>query len=75
MASDFVFEDAIKQLDEIVATLEKGDVPLDGALSMFEKGSALVKQCNEALDKAEQKLRLLVKTPSGAQETDFEESV
>ena len=75
MAEKFVFETAMKQLDDIVAALEKGDVPLDSALAMFEKGSGLVKQCNEALDKAEQKLKLLVKTPGGPEQVDFRESL
>ena len=38
------FESALKELEGIVATLEKGDLPLDAALKHFERGIALTRQ-------------------------------
>lgn len=67
----FVFETAMKRLEEIVRTLEQGDAPLDKSLALFEEGTELIRKCGTTLDSAEQKLRLLVKTPEGPQETDF----
>ena len=55
------FEKAVTRLDEIVSRLEKGDVPLDDALGLFEEGTSLVKLCSGQLDAAEQKVMLLSK--------------
>jgi exodeoxyribonuclease VII small subunit len=59
------FEKSVARLDELVARLEKGDVPLDDALALFEEGSALVKTCHTLLDTAEQKVMQLTKNPDG----------
>jgi len=54
------FEQSVSRLDEIVKMLEKGDVPLDQALTLFEEGTHLVKDCSAILNNAEQKLKALV---------------
>ena len=56
MAKKFVFEEALTRLEEIVDQLSKGDAPLDKSLELFEEGTALIKKCGQALDKAEQKV-------------------
>ncbi len=71
MAKKFVFEEAIARLEEIVSLLEKGDAPLDKSLELFAEGSGLIKKCGDALENAEQKVRLLVQTENGPEETDF----
>ena len=58
--ADFVFEEAMKRLEQIVQQLERGDAPLDQSLALFEEGTKLIKSCGAALDKAEQKLTILV---------------
>ena len=58
--ADFVFEEAMKRLEQIVQQLEKGDAPLDQSLALFEEGTKLIKSCGTALDQAEQKLSSLV---------------
>lgn len=65
MEKKLSFEKAITRLDEIVLKLEKGDVPLDDALGLFEEGTALVKLCAGLLDTAEQKVMALSKGPDG----------
>ena len=64
------FEASMQRLDEIVKQLEKGDVPLDASLALFEEGSHLLAACNEmldtALDHAEQKVVQLKKGSDGA---------
>ncbi|MGQ9581948.1 MAG: exodeoxyribonuclease VII small subunit [Thermoplasmatota archaeon] len=50
------FEDALAKLENIVRTLEVGDVRLEEALRLFEEGSALSKRCLEELDGIEKKL-------------------
>lgn len=56
---NITFEEAVKQLQKIVADLEGGNAPLDTSLDLFEKGVGLVKLCNEKLDSAEQKVKFL----------------
>ena len=60
------FEASMQRLDEIVKQLEKGDVPLDASLALFEEGSHLLKTCNVLLDTAEQKVVQLKKGSDGA---------
>ena len=46
-------EENFAKLDEIIASLENKDIPLDEAFKEYEKGIRLVKQCNGAIDKIE----------------------
>lgn len=57
------FEQAMKRLEEIVSTLERGEAPLEESMALFEEGSKLLRQCTVMLDKAEQKVTKL--TASG----------
>ena len=69
------FESAIARLEIIVKSLESGDAPLDKALELFEEAVGLVKFCNEKLDSAEQKVKLIVlEKESATGEKDFEET-
>jgi exodeoxyribonuclease VII small subunit len=47
------FEELQRELDELVARLERGDVPLDEALALYERGEALHRALAERLDRAE----------------------
>ena len=73
MAKKFVFEEAVKRLEEIVGLLSTGDASLDKSLELFEEGTALIKKCGAALDNAEQKVTLLTKSAEGPQEVPFDE--
>ena len=53
------FEDALQELEELVANLESGDVPLEDSLKAFERGQKLLKFCETKLAKAEQVLKKL----------------
>lgn len=59
------FERSLARLDEIVRRMERGDVALDEALSLFEEGTALAKSCNQLLDEAELKVIQLTKGADG----------
>lgn len=61
------FEDALTQLEEIVAELEGGGLPLEQALEKFEQAMCLKKQCEEQLAQAEAKIEELT------EESDEEE--
>ncbi len=54
------FEESMERLSSIVAQLEKGECGLDQSLKLFEEGAKLAGQCEELLDKAEQKVSLLL---------------
>ena len=54
------FEESLKQLEEIVNKLEKGDVPLDDAIDEFNNAMQLVKICNEKLNNAEESIAKIV---------------
>ena len=53
---ELTYEQSVVRLGEIVADLEKGNLPLAEALTLFEEGTALMKRCTELLDNAEQKV-------------------
>jgi exodeoxyribonuclease VII small subunit len=53
------FETALQELETIVRALEDGGTPLEESLKAYERGMALLKQCQETLGRAEQKIRIL----------------
>ena len=59
------FEGSMLRLEEIVALLERGDAPLEQAMSLFEEGAKLLRECTAQLDKAEQKVALLTAGEDG----------
>lgn len=64
------FEQAYRALEETVQRLEAGNLPLEEAVALYQRGMELAKQCNLQLDNVELRLKLL--TPSG-ELVDFEE--
>lgn len=50
------FEESMKSLEELVDNLEKGDVPLEEAISMFQEGMKLSKDCQDRLQKVEKQM-------------------
>ncbi len=66
----FDFEAAMAELEAVVARLESGDVPLEEALTTFERGVALTRACQSALAIAEQKVEKLSVRPDGSVTTD-----
>nr|WP_326125389.1 exodeoxyribonuclease VII small subunit [uncultured Oscillibacter sp.] len=65
-AKKVTFEQQLQRLEEIVASLEKGDVPLADSLALFEEGTKLIGACSKQLDQAEQQVVKLMKGPDGA---------
>ena len=56
--SEMTFEQAMSELERIVTQLERGDVPLEDSISLYEKGAELKKRCETKLKEAEQRLQL-----------------
>ena len=62
------FEQAMARLEVIVEELEKGDLPLDESLKIFEEGIRLSKNCLRVLEEAERKVEVLVQDKNGKRE-------
>lgn len=58
------FEAALAELEQQVQRLESGELSLEDALQAFEQGVRLTRQCQQALDSAEQKVQLLLQDDS-----------
>ena len=53
------FEQALEELNDIVARLENGETTLEESLELFKNGIELTKKCNTILDSAEQKIKVI----------------
>ena len=65
------FEEAMKNLEEIANSLEKGDLDLDTSIAKFEEGMKLSKQCNDFLENAEKRITILLKNGNTIKEENF----
>ena len=65
MSEDTTFEKALKNLEEAVARLEKGQMPLDEALDCFEAGVQSANLCRRKLQVVESRIEILTKGPDG----------
>lgn len=54
--AEMSFEDAMKELETVVGRLERGDVPLDESIRLYERGAELKKRCEAKLKEAEEKV-------------------
>ena len=66
------FERSLDELEQLVAKLEHGDLSLDDSLKAFERGVALYRNCQTALDQAELKVKLLLDPDDPASGVPFE---
>lgn len=66
------FEDYLARLEQIVNELEKGELPLEKALALFEEGVKLSNSCRKDLDEAEGKIELLMRQNGKLQPEPFE---
>ena len=66
------FEASLAALEATVAALETGDLPLEEALKRFEEGTRLLRRCEAALKRAEQRIEILLKEDKDAQPEPFE---
>jgi len=67
------FEEAIKELTNIVGKIEQGQIPLQDSLEQYEKGMALIKQCRTILQKAEERIEKITKEQEDSQDSDRHE--
>ncbi|GGM07151.1 exodeoxyribonuclease VII small subunit [Pseudooceanicola nanhaiensis] len=59
------FEDAMKELEGVVSQLERGDVPLDQSIALYERGARLKARCEQKLKEAEEKVAAITLDAQG----------
>ena len=59
------FEQALSELEDIVAKLERGDAPLDESIDIYERGALLKKLCEDKLQAAQLKVDKIILGPDG----------
>jgi exodeoxyribonuclease VII small subunit len=67
------FEKSLDELEKLVARMEQGDQSLDDSLKSFERGIALYRNCQSALEQAELRVKLLSDPQSPDDAEDFED--
>lgn len=60
------FEESLKKLETIVGQLERGDLPLEDSIKLFEEGMRLSAECKKQLEEAEGKVEILTKQRDGS---------
>ncbi len=65
LVGEMSFEAAMAELERVVSQLEKGDVPLDDSISLYERGDALKKHCEAQLKAAEEKVATITRDADG----------
>ena len=69
----FDFEAALDQLEQLVSAMEEGELSLEESLQSFEKGIKLTRECQTALQKAEQKVQKLLDDAGTTEPLDFDD--
>ncbi|MGB5559665.1 MAG: exodeoxyribonuclease VII small subunit [Paracoccaceae bacterium] len=64
--SEMTFEQAMAELERVVGQLERGDVPLEDSIKLYERGAALKKRCEDKLKEAEEKVAKITLDADGA---------
>ena len=66
------FEGQMQRREQIVRAMERGDVPLEESLKLFQEGTELVRSCGSLLDQAELQVKKIAVNPDGSpREEDF----
>ncbi len=63
--TEMSFEQAMAELEQVVGQLEKGDVPLEDSIKLYERGAQLKKHCETKLKEAEEKVAQIVTDADG----------
>lgn len=62
---ELTFEQAMERLEQIVRTMERGDVPLEESLKLFQEGTKLVNTCASLLETAKMEIEKVTKADDG----------
>lgn len=66
------YEEAVAELESLVEKFERGDITLEESLKLYERGVLLTRDCQEALQAADQKVQMLVKQTGNSTLVDFD---
>jgi exodeoxyribonuclease VII small subunit len=66
------FEKSLQELEQLVEKLERGDLPLDESMQTFERGFALARECQSALQQAQARVEILTKRTAAAEPEPFD---
>ena len=67
---DLTFEEALKELEEVVARLESGAASLEDSITLYARGAELRRHCEDKLKSAEERVARIVRGPEGAVSTE-----
>ena len=70
---EFNFEEALQELERLVSSMEEGELSLEDSMKAFEKGIKLTRECQTALQKAEQKVQILLNESGETQAFEVED--
>ena len=70
---EFNFEEALEELERLVSSMEEGELSLEDSMTAFEKGIKLTRECQTALQKAEQKVQILLNESGETQTFDVKD--
>ncbi|MGA0371043.1 MAG: exodeoxyribonuclease VII small subunit [Paracoccaceae bacterium] len=65
LVDEMSFEDAMRELEKVVGDLERGDVPLEQSIALYERGAQLKQRCQTKLKEAEEKVALITQDGDG----------
>ena len=63
--TEMSFEEAMRELEQVVGQLERGEVPLEQSIQLYERGALLKARCEEKLKEAEEKVAAITLDASG----------
>ena len=70
------FEQSMQRLEQIVRAMERGDVPLEESLKLFQESTELVRSCGKLLDEAQLQVKKIMTAADGSPvEEDFEHGI
>ena len=73
---NMTFEQSMQRLEQIVRIMERGEVPLEESLKLFQEGTELVRTCGSLLDAAELQVKKIIAGPDGQpHEEDFRDDI
>ncbi len=73
--SDIKFDEALKQVEEIISKLQSKDIELEEAIELYEKGVYLLNYCEEKLKTAKTKVQVILKTREGFKLEELEKAM
>lgn len=64
--SNMTFEESMNRLEQIVRSMERGDVALEESLKLFQEGTELVRSCQKLLDEAQLQVKMIMTASDGS---------